>query len=135
MIPSARIASLTGKRSAVRDADWPAELPPLLPAQLGVLQVLDQTKSDAPRLPRRELRWCARSPPDALPPRTVEAMSPRRYSRKGSSSHDLPSWSIAPNDHLDLEWNQLMLADGVKHDDGDLALGLALVIGVERPEL
>jgi len=28
-----------------------------------------------------------------------------------------------------------MSADGVEHDDGDLALGLALVIGVGRPEL
>ena len=29
----------------------------------------------------------------------------------------------------------VMSADGVEHDEGDLALGLALVIGVGRPEL
>jgi hypothetical protein len=29
----------------------------------------------------------------------------------------------------------LMLADGIQHDHGDLALGLELIIGVGRPEL
>src|SRR5262245_55419344 len=80
--------------------------------------------------PLNTTHTCCAMVPSPLPSRNIA-----HFNRPLNLLNDSEHWSLLFRGGTLPRQAPLNLADGVEHDDRDLALGFLLVIGVGRPEL